>query len=305
MIKYSSAQWISKLQDMWQSVFHDSKQYVDLYFKYIYTDENTLIDEEDGTLAAMLYMVPYDIRLQRQKYKAMYLYALATHADYRKQGRMEQLINQAVQIAKERGVDYIFLVPASDALFNYYRKFEFKVPMTRTDFTLSFSGGNIHSVPKKPLILNPATTDEIGRAYALSDYHRMDGILPTNQQNEMFLKDLELQECDAWIFQNDNAHGYALTGLEADMLVIYETDVSAGSLISLCSELRKHYEFARLKICQPFNIDKLCKELSDYQTFDELCAFESITKEFALGMWLSKEQSQDLSSPFFMNRLLV
>lgn len=117
---------------LWHTVFGDSLDYVNLIFNEKYTDSIICFAELDVEMAvSAFYLIESYIEFDNKYYKGYYLYAAATLPEYRKKGLMSKLINEAVSYCKEKGFDFISLVPSNDGLYNYYTKNGFSESMYR------------------------------------------------------------------------------------------------------------------------------------------------------------------------------
>lgn len=108
------------IYSLWQDVFGDTKETVDLFFKYCYKNENTLVCDDGGEVVSMLFLIEADISLHSSDEKSYYIYSAATRRDYRKRGIMTKLLNFADEVAKSRDVSFLFLHPADEDLYLYY-----------------------------------------------------------------------------------------------------------------------------------------------------------------------------------------
>ena len=117
---------IDGLYNLWQECFGDSKEIIDMFFNSSFSLDNTVVCVDDNNVVAMAYMLEESIFINGIKYSAYYLYALATTQSYRKKGIMAQVIEYIIKLSVNRNIDYLFLVPASEKLFNYYKKFGFQ-----------------------------------------------------------------------------------------------------------------------------------------------------------------------------------
>lgn len=111
------------VREMWQIVFQDSDELLDIYFTQKYKNENTLISFVDNQPAASLQMWEYTFSFYGTKIPCYYLAGLCTYEKYRRQGLMAELIEKAHQIMKERGICLSILIPADEYLFYYYEQF--------------------------------------------------------------------------------------------------------------------------------------------------------------------------------------
>ncbi len=114
------------LQALWQEVFGDDPQFIQDFFRYCCKPENRFVIKDDKKVISMAYLIPCTYCSKGQEYKAYYFYAAATHPDNRGRGYMASLIQYVKQVATERGIDLIFLVPAETGLFTYYENLGFQ-----------------------------------------------------------------------------------------------------------------------------------------------------------------------------------
>lgn len=136
MIMFGKEEYVPQLKLLWKEVFGDSEEYVDAFFKEIYQDENVLLFADGKDVLAALYMVPYEHDFSQKNAKlsaasqrtgrAIYLYALATQKSARNKGIMGEMITKSQKIARERGCDYLFLIPSEDKIINFYERFGFE-----------------------------------------------------------------------------------------------------------------------------------------------------------------------------------
>ncbi len=105
---------------LWSECFGDSEEYIEFFLDNCpdYVCVEFLID---NIPVSMLFLLEGNINCQKCKY----LYAACTHKDYRRQGIMEKLIEYSKQYCIDNGYSSIFLVPATEELYNYYAKLGF------------------------------------------------------------------------------------------------------------------------------------------------------------------------------------
>ncbi len=132
-IKLANKENISQLYDLWQICFGDDKETIDMFFNNSFECENTIVCVDDEKVVAMMFLLPEVIKIcekeylptysvTNKEYSAYYLYALGTTPEYRQRGIMGEMIEYAARLSKDRQIDYLFLVPASESLFGYYEK---------------------------------------------------------------------------------------------------------------------------------------------------------------------------------------
>jgi len=112
---------IPALRGLWQLAFGDSDAYVDNFFNTYYRPERMLLLEEDGSLRAMTAWFDTDFVLPGQgKYRAAYLYAVATHPDSRGKGLAGQLLAWADGYFRSLGIPAVTTVPAEPSLHKFF-----------------------------------------------------------------------------------------------------------------------------------------------------------------------------------------
>ena len=81
-----------------------------------------LAAEEDGRLAAMLHLIPFESELGR----TTYIYGVATDPDYRGRGLASGLMREAMRRIAEEEEDAAILNPSQESLKDYYAPFGFE-----------------------------------------------------------------------------------------------------------------------------------------------------------------------------------
>ncbi len=100
---------------LWQEAFGDTEEDVQFFLENC-RNKSVLTVSDNNELCAMLFLV--DAAVNGTEYK--YIYAACTFKKYRRKGYMSALLKYAVTAYKN-----ILLIPADDALVNYYRKRDF------------------------------------------------------------------------------------------------------------------------------------------------------------------------------------
>jgi predicted acetyltransferase len=113
----------NEIIDLWKIAFpSDSNAFIDRFFEQFYSDENTLVIRENGQVAAMLQLLPYQLLYCGTKVEGRYLCGAATHPRQRGKGYMTRLMEEAKHYMECKGVAVCTLVPATEALFTFYQK---------------------------------------------------------------------------------------------------------------------------------------------------------------------------------------
>ncbi|MDD5935665.1 MAG: GNAT family N-acetyltransferase [Clostridiales bacterium] len=125
MIEAARLKMIPRLKEIWKNCFHDEDEYIDFYYRERFPQVETLVNTVNGVPAAMVTLVPGKLAAGDTTYQLRYVYAVATDPVYQGRGLASELMNE---IKKRVGNEYdaVFLVPASQGLFDYYAKFGYK-----------------------------------------------------------------------------------------------------------------------------------------------------------------------------------
>ncbi len=248
MIRLAAPSDARQLKDLWQEVFQEDEEYLRAFFQCLFRPENALVQEEDGRIVSALHMVPYDFRDGDEVHPMLYLYAIATLQGYRSRGLGRALTEAAFPIARERGFSGVFLVPAEESLFQWYRKMGFFVELERSVVRLDpaeircriSNGGD-------PPFHRPMKEGEWWRLYREGPFHRGGWIALDRAQNDFFLRVLLREGGSAWMMEIDGRPHYALLRAEADRVLVYETSARPIDLPELLAFLS--HRFAEKEIC--------------------------------------------------------
>lgn len=109
--------------------FQDEAPFVDYYYTWK-TRENVIYTAEDQTgIHAMLHLNPVKVRWNGEEGILYYIVAVATENEYRHQGWMRRLLLQSMQELREEKAPFVFLMPASEAIytpFGFRRAWEWR-----------------------------------------------------------------------------------------------------------------------------------------------------------------------------------
>lgn len=125
MIQFADKSTQHQVWDMWKSVFGDSDDYMNIYFRDKYKNENTLLYMVGDKAVASLQMLSYDFTFHGVEIPIIYLSGLCTLPEFRGNGYMKMLILRSYEVASERGVPLMVLVPQESWLLNFYDKYGF------------------------------------------------------------------------------------------------------------------------------------------------------------------------------------
>ena len=144
---------------LWQDTFGDSDAFVRLFFTRVYRPQNALTTCRDGRLVAMLYIVPYCLRVGRRTLPAAYICGVSTRPAARGQGLMTALMRRALRTMRRRGFALTTLIPAEPWLFDVYARLGYVHPIPARDERISTDG-----LPLTPTPIRVAPCTDADRA---------------------------------------------------------------------------------------------------------------------------------------------
>lgn len=115
-IEYPAQEREPQLKALWSLAFGDSGEAIEQFFTTAYAPERCRCVLLDGQVAAALYW--FDTRWDGQK--LAYLYAVATHPDFRNRGLCRALMEDTHQLLMALGYDGALLTPAETPLRRMY-----------------------------------------------------------------------------------------------------------------------------------------------------------------------------------------
>ncbi|MBQ3006827.1 MAG: GNAT family N-acetyltransferase [Clostridia bacterium] len=144
-IRLSEKNDINSIISLWNEAFGDAENEICFFLDNKYIPENTLIIEENGKIASMLFLLEGNMRIKAVSYPSYYLYAACTAEEFRGRGFMAELLAEANRIALSRGKDFICLMPGEKSLFDFYEKRGYITAFGKKILTVSKSDCEFHS----------------------------------------------------------------------------------------------------------------------------------------------------------------
>ncbi len=130
------------VKKLWLSGFPTDPTFADYYFSILYPPlGQTLLDDEAGTLTAMLRRLPRTLRAGGADHPVTYIYGACTAPAYRNQGRMQRLLKSSFDYDVAEGKAASITIPETPELFAFYSKLAYapaffteKTTLTRVHF---------------------------------------------------------------------------------------------------------------------------------------------------------------------------
>ena len=128
MIRYARDTDREALMQIWKQCFPEETDYfLNFYYDNVYSNEETVVCEENGQPVASLQIIPYRLQIANSISHGGYIFGVMTHPDHRKKGYMAQLLNASFDEMIKKGYDYTFLIPEKRWLARMYEKYGFRL----------------------------------------------------------------------------------------------------------------------------------------------------------------------------------
>ena len=116
LIAHPSESHIPQLRQLWKIAFGDTDAFLDSFFRTAFSCHRCRCVLEENAVAAVLYW--FDCAVEEQKFA--YIYAVATHPDFRNRGLCRKLMADTHALLQGRGYASAVLVPQKESLRAMY-----------------------------------------------------------------------------------------------------------------------------------------------------------------------------------------
>ncbi|MEG1587374.1 MAG: GNAT family N-acetyltransferase, partial [Bacteroidales bacterium] len=116
---------ISQLKALWQDVFGDTPEYINLVFHESHADDIFTVSR-GGQILSMGFLQAYTLKYHDRLLPAGYFYGAATRPGERGKGHMARILQNVISEAERRHYAALILIPADGGLYDYYSRIGFK-----------------------------------------------------------------------------------------------------------------------------------------------------------------------------------
>lgn len=135
-----------RTRKLWEAIFtEDTPEFLDYYHSVKTMDNEIYVIEDGDEIISMIQLNPYQMRIGDKIYQTHYIVGVATDERYRRQGLMAKLLNHVLQVMKDAGEPFTFLMPASEAIYKPFG-FEFVYQQKRMRLAGTAENDNIEFV---------------------------------------------------------------------------------------------------------------------------------------------------------------
>lgn len=131
-----------ELKALWKAVFEDEDAVIDSFFELLYKPGTAWVFVCGGHIVSAAYVLKLgDFALEGNVRPCRVIYALGTHPEYRGRGFGSRVLKAACDSSNALG--RTFIVPAGQALFDFYKKYGFTAYFNVREVTADDPGTNL------------------------------------------------------------------------------------------------------------------------------------------------------------------
>ena len=128
-VVYPYEKLIPSLRDLWKKAFGDEDDFLDIFYGTAYEPDRCRCVAEDGKVQSVLYW--FDCELEGKKFA--YIYAVATDPDHRGKGLCKMVMEDTMEVLRDRGYAGAILLPQEEWLIQMYAGMGFEPCTTVTE----------------------------------------------------------------------------------------------------------------------------------------------------------------------------
>jgi predicted acetyltransferase len=113
---------MNEIKELWKRCFHDSDEFVDMYFRLRYSSEATMYIQSENRIVSSLQMPCYVMTFEGAEIQAAYIAGACTHPDFRGRGIMARLLAESFSRMAQKNIPLSILIPADSGLADYYAR---------------------------------------------------------------------------------------------------------------------------------------------------------------------------------------
>lgn len=121
------------LQILWKLCFADDETITGCFFSFYPPERHTRVIELESQIAAMASWLPVKLHTRSDAFQGAYIYAVATHPDFRGQGLCRSLMEELEQALRQQGMAFAALCPAEESLYDFYGAMGYETAFYRSN----------------------------------------------------------------------------------------------------------------------------------------------------------------------------
>lgn len=120
IIRRAKEEDIPSLRGIWAECFPLDTEYADFFFERIFRLSSAVVCETGGECVAMIHVFPRVLSTPKGELSAKYIYGVGTLEKFRGRGIAGRMLQ-----SEEKDCDALLLIPQSESLFEFYKKYGF------------------------------------------------------------------------------------------------------------------------------------------------------------------------------------
>lgn len=187
-----------EVRRLWELCFHDSREFIDLYFRSCYTEQANIAVRHEGRVIAALQMLPYSMTCFGKSLRTAYVSGACTHPLHRNRGVMRSLLAEAFTRMADEGTALTTLIPAEPWLYHYYARQGYAAVFHAHDIRFTPSAT---STPESNCTLQTTDrfTEDAYRYLHRKESERSCGMLHSAKDFEVILADMRISRGELFL----------------------------------------------------------------------------------------------------------
>lgn len=249
IVRLSEKSDINGIVSLWNEAFGDTENEIMFFLNRKYIPENTVVAEENGEIASMLFLLDGKMFIDGKDYPSYYLYAACTLKKYRGKGLMAELLCFAKQLADLRAYKFICLMPGEKTLFDFYEKHGYKSVFSRKVLTLD---RNNNAFSDEMHCCDSIDYEQIrNKVYGKYNYFKWDNqSVKFAADHTVFYSGNEFHNCE----------GYCLYSVTDDVLRVKEFAFTEDKLPEIISKICLMHDCSKATVILPSSYETDCGE---------------------------------------------
>lgn len=126
----------SELIDLWKLCFNVDEKFINIFFKRHLKSRIIYILKDNGMIISSVTVFECKTNSINNPLLGGYIYGVCTHPDFQKLGYASIILNKIEDIYRTKCFDFLFLKPASNNLFHYYKKLGYTIELKYEEIIL-------------------------------------------------------------------------------------------------------------------------------------------------------------------------
>lgn len=111
-----------ELKQLFKEVFNEEDGFTNVIFGKKLSKSDIFTIKKDGKIVAFAYGILFDYKTDNAFEKCVYIYGVGVRKECRGQGLARKIMNEIDGFYKDKGISFLYLVPATNELFSMYEK---------------------------------------------------------------------------------------------------------------------------------------------------------------------------------------